>query len=208
MQIPKLHYISQGKTPQEHLENIQQACVSGAPLVQLRLKNISVENVLKTAKEAREITNFYKVKLIINDFYKIAKQINADGVHLGKEDASPDIARIFLGDSFIIGGTANTAEDCATLLQKKVNYIGLGPFRFTKTKENLSPILGYEGYQSIIHQLKTTLPIIAIGGITVDDVPELLKTGIYGIATSGEITRDFNNTSLFNKLLDKPIKQL
>ncbi|MCR8667261.1 thiamine phosphate synthase [Aestuariibaculum sp. M13] len=202
MNIPKLHYISQGNTPEEHLENIQKACTHGAELVQLRLKNTVENTLLKTAEKARKITSHFQTRLIINDHYKIAKAVNADGVHLGKTDACPLEAREHLGKWFIIGGTANTLEDCQNLISKQVDYIGLGPFRFTKTKDNLSPILGLEGYQSILEQLKSTTPIIAIGGIIEQDIPQLLQTGIYGIAMSGAITGNFNNISTFNKLLN------
>ncbi|MGY5355063.1 thiamine phosphate synthase [Wenyingzhuangia sp. IMCC45467] len=201
MTINKLHYISQGATPKEHLENIQKACASGAELVQLRLKNLSDKKILKTALEAREITNHFQTRLIINDHYKIAKEVKADGVHLGKTDTCPTIVRKELATWQIIGGTANTLEDCKNLLDKNIDYIGLGPFRFTTTKENLSPVLGLDGYTVILEELQTETPIIAIGGITENDIAELLKTGVSGIAMSGEITRDFNKIRIFNKLL-------
>lgn len=202
MTINKLHYISQGATPKEHLENIQNACQSGAELVQLRLKNISDKKILKAAEEAREITNHYQTRLIINDHYKVGKAIKADGVHLGKTDACPTEARKHLYTWQIIGGTANTLEDCKVLLEKQVDYIGLGPFRFTNTKENLSPVLGLNGYLTILEELQTETPIIAIGGITLEDVTAILDTGVSGIATSGEITKDFNRISKFHQLLN------
>lgn len=201
MVVPKLHYISQGGTPQEHLDNIQTACSFGAELVQLRLKNTNEKQVLETAQKAREITAHFQTRLIINDYYKIAKKVKADGVHLGKMDACPKVARKYLGKFYLVGGTANSLEDCKILVEKGVDYIGLGPFRFTTTKENLSPILGFKGYSEIIEALKTKIPVIAIGGITIKDVIPLLKTNIYGIATSGEITSNFNNISKLNTLL-------
>jgi thiamine-phosphate pyrophosphorylase len=201
MSLPKLHYVSQGNTVKEHLENIQTACSSGAELVQLRLKDLSNKEVLKAAEEAREITTHFQTKLIINDYYKIAKQVKADGVHLGKNDTDPSIAKITLDDWVIIGGTANSIQDCRALIDKKVNYIGLGPHQFTNTKKNLSPVIGYNGYLTILKELNTKVPIIAIGGITLNDIPELLKTGVYGIAASGERTKDFNKINQFNKLL-------
>ncbi len=205
--IPKLHYISQGHTGQEHLKNIQSACTSGAELVQLRLKGFLEHEVLNIAAKARDITAHFQTRLIINDHYNIAKEIKADGVHLGKTDTCPTIARKHLENWQVIGGTANTLEDCETLIEKKVDYIGLGPFRFTTTKDNLSPILGTEGYKSILEALQITVPIIAIGGITIGDVPDILKTGVSGIAVSGEITKNFNNISQFNKLLNSPSTQ-
>jgi thiamine-phosphate pyrophosphorylase len=200
--IPKLHYISQGQTHKEHLENIQKACTSGAELVQLRLKNVSENKVLKLAQQAREITSHFQTRLIINDYYKVAKEIKADGVHLGKTDTCPLIARKELYTWQIIGGTANTLQDCQALINKEIDYIGLGPFKFTETKANLSPILGLEGYVAIIDALQTETPILGIGGVTLDDVTAILETGISGIAVSGEVTQDFDRIKKFNQLLN------
>ena len=200
--IAKLHYISQGATPQEHLTNIHSACAAGAELVQLRLKKYDLKTVLETAKKAREITEHFQTRLIINDYYKIAAEVKADGVHLGKSDTSPTIARKGLASWQIIGGTANTLADCKKLIDQKVDYIGLGPFRFTETKENLSPVLGEEGYKTILESLKTDIPVIAIGGITLNDILDIMITGVYGIAVSGEITIDFNKISKFKELIN------
>ncbi|EGV44774.1 thiamine phosphate synthase [Bizionia argentinensis JUB59] len=202
MIIPKLHYISQGNSPKEHLENIQKACSSGAELVQLRLKNISEKKHIKIALEAREITMHFQTRLIINDNYKIAKEVKADGVHLGQTDVCPTVARKHLHSWQMIGGTANTLEDCERLLDKAIDYISLGPFRETTTKENLPPLLGLKGFMAITDVLKTPIPIIGVGGINTDDVKDILETGISGIAVSGEITRDFNSIKLFNELLN------
>lgn len=201
MIIPKLHYISQGNSSKEHLENIQKACSAGIELVQLRLKNSSEKKNLKLAQEAREITSHFQTRLLINDYYKIAKDIKADGVHLEKADCCPIIARKHLYPWQIIGATANTLQDCETLLIKEVDYISLGPFRFTSTINNLPTILGLNGYTAIIEVLKTKTPIIGVGGITKEDVTDLLATGIYGIAVSREITQDFNTIRKFSQLL-------
>lgn len=200
--IPKLHYISQGSSPKEHLENIQKACTSGAELVQLGLKNASEKKNLKLAVAAREITSHFQTRLIISEHYKIAKEIKADGVHLGKTDSCPTIARKHLYPWQTIGGTANTLQECETLIDKEVDYISLGPFRFTTTKDNLSPVLGLNGYTTITEALKTETPIIGVGGITTEDVKDILETGISGIAVSGEITRNFNTIRTFNQLLN------
>lgn len=202
MIIPKLHYISQGNSSKEHLENIQKACSSGTELVQLRLKNVSENKCLKLAKEAREITSHFQTRLIINDHYKIAKTVKADGVHLEDSDVCPTVVRDYLYTWQMIGGTANTLQDCEALISKDVDYIGLGPFRFTTTKENLPQVLGLNGYTLIIEALKTEKPILGVGGITTDDVTDILATGISGIAVSEAITRDFNSIKLFNQLLN------
>ncbi|WP_117880969.1 thiamine phosphate synthase [Aureibaculum luteum] len=205
MIIPKLHYISQGITPAAHLEHIQKACTSGSELVQLRLKNISEKKYLKFAEEAREITAHFQTRLIINDNYKIAKAVKADGVHLGKTDASATEARKHLYTWQLIGGTANTVQDCEALLAKEVDYISLGPFRFTTTKENLPSVLGLDGYTTLLKALKTETPIIGVGGITTADVADILATGIAGIAVSEAITKDFNTIRTFNQLLNASV---
>tara|TARA_B100000809_G_scaffold265794_1_gene325767 strand:- start:7161 stop:7802 length:642 start_codon:yes stop_codon:yes gene_type:complete len=204
--IPKLHYISQGASIKEHLENIQQACQAGAELVQLRIKNYSEKKILKAAIEARKITEHFQTRLLINDHYKIAKEVKADGVHLGKSDSCPTEARKHLYSWQIIGGTANTLEDCKTLIDKKVDYIGLGPFQFTETKENLSPVLGTDGYLTILEELKTETPIIAIGGIQVDNILDIMMTRVHGIAMSSAITKDFNVIPKINTFLNAPSK--
>ena len=201
MIIPKLHYISQGNSPKGHLENIQKACTSGVELVQLRLKNVSEKKLLQFAKEARDITSHFQTRLIINDHYKIAIAVKADGVHLGKTDACPKLARKHLYSWQIIGGTANTLEECELLIAKEVDYISLSPFRLTPTKTDLNTALGLNGYAAISEALKTKTPIIGFGGITTEDVIGLLERGISGIAVSEAITRNFDSIRLFNQLL-------
>lgn len=201
MIIPKLHYISQGSSPKNHLENIQKACTSGAELVQLRIKNGSEKKIFKLATEAREITAHYQTRLIINDHHKIAKAVKADGVHLGTTDVCPTLARTHLYSWQMIGGTAHNLQDCENLVRKDVDYISLGPFKLTTTKDPIPAVLGLIGYGSILDVLKTEIPILAVGGITTDDVIALLETGISGVAVSETITRDFNTINLFNSLL-------
>jgi len=199
--IPKLHYISQGNSPKEHIENIQKACSSGAELVQLRLKNISEKKHLKLAKEAREITSYFQTRLIIYNDYKIARTVKADGVHLDTADVSSMKVRIHLYTWQIIGATANTIQDCEALISNQVDYITLSPFRVESTEDNLEPILGLNGYTAIIEALKTKTPIIGVGGITTKDVKDILETGVSGIGVSEEITSDFDVIKTFNQLL-------
>lgn len=99
-------------------------------------------------------------------------------------------ARRFLGEEFLIGGTANTADDVLRLKRESADYVGCGPFRFTTTKQKLAPILGLEGYRTLMHRLAVenlSIPVCAIGGITLADIPEILATGVRGIAVSGSI---------------------
>ena len=178
-----------------YLDSVRIALEGGCRWIQLRMKEASPKDILPIAKEAMSLCRKYDATFIIDDFVELAKQIGADGVHLGKNDMPIAEARKILGKDFIIGGTANTFEDVQMLYKAGANYIGCGPFRFTTTKKNLSPILGLEGYQQIIslmREYKISLPLVAIGGITKEDIPSLMQTGISGIALSGSILRSEN----------------
>lgn len=204
--ISNLHYISQGKTPDEHLNNIQRMCSARVDWVQLRLKNESFETVLKTAKIAKEICDRFQAKLIINDFPEVAKLVDACGAHLGKKDMCPLEARKILGAGKIIGGTANTLRDCEILLRKQVDYIGLGPFRFTTTKTNLSPVLGPDGYRKLLKKLYAhdkSVPVVAIGGIIADDIPGLVESGVHGVAISGWLTSHSTPEKIYREILNQ-----
>jgi thiamine-phosphate pyrophosphorylase len=190
-QISELHYITQDVKGMPHPQLVLQACSAGVDWVQLRLKNKSPEEKLDIARETKKICEQYGSKLIINDDVWIAERVDADGVHLGKTDMDPLEARKILGREKIIGGTANTFADITRLAAAGVDYIGLGPFRFTATKENLSPVLGFEGYERIMQQCRESgmnIPVIAIGGITRADVGSLKDKGVYGVAVSSAIS--------------------
>ncbi len=149
--------------------------------------------------EAKVITDRFGAKLIINDQPQVALRASAFGVHLGKEDMDPAQAREIVGENLLIGGSTNTLDDILRQADKGVNYVGLGPFRFTQTKSNLNPVLGLSGIAAIVNELQKRhiiLPVIAIGGITLDDVAALRQTGIYGVAVSGEITRSTDKKNL------------
>ena len=189
--IPPLHYLTQtGKHGETHAQMAHRACQAGVRWVQLRIKDSPLATVREQAAETLAICREFGATLIINDYVEVALELNADGVHLGKTDKDITEARKLLGPNKIIGGTANTFEDIKTLISKGVNYIGLGPFRFTATKQNLSPVLGLEGYRHILQQCQTLPihpPIIAIGGIQPTDVAPLLSTGIHGVAIASAI---------------------
>lgn len=207
----KLQYISQGLTAKEQLENIQSTLDAGCEWIQLRFKNAGEKEFSSIAEQVKNICENYNATFIINDNVELAKRIDADGVHLGLQDMPVLQARTILGDNKIIGGTANTLRDVLTRIQEKVDYIGLGPFRFTSTKTNLSPVLGLDGYKNIMNEVlknKIHIPIYAIGGIVVDDVSSLIDTGIYGVAVSGMITSHSDKKELlqkFNSLLHEKI---
>lgn len=204
--IENLHYLTQDISNYSHQELTQIACKEGVKWIQLRVKEKAENEYLSIAKDAKAICERHNVKLIINDNVNVAKAVNANGVHLGKTDMRPSLARKILGNECIIGGTANTFEDIQKLTEEGVDYIGLGPYEFTKTKKNLSPTLGIEGYIVILNKCKAagiTIPIIAIGGIQLNDVEKLLKTGVYGIAVSSAINGSNNISKTAREMVEK-----
>jgi len=189
MAISNVHYIT------DTTQGLEPLLKAGLNWVQLRVKNRNEKELYNIADSFVALCEKYKAYSIINDYPQLAKRVGADGVHLGKEDMSPAEARALLGKDFIIGGTANTFEDVEALSEAGVDYIGLGPLRFTDTKKNLSPVLGFEGYNEILQSCSVNgirLPIIAIGGITVEDLEALYEAGVSGVAVSGAIKRAGN----------------
>lgn len=204
--IETLHHITQDHIPGfTHAQLTKAACEAGVKWVQLRMKSLSDAEMKAQALETMNVCRKFDAKLIINDHVRLAKEIGADGVHLGKTDMSPKEARRILGNDFIIGGTANTFEDLVCLKEEGVDYIGLGPYRFTVTKENLSPVLGLNGYKTILNKFREidpSIPIIGIGGILPEDVTALLGVGLHGVAVSSFINKADNKKEAVVKLLD------
>ncbi len=185
-----LQYISHFTPQISYAEGIRMALEGGCRWIQLRMKDAPAEEIIACAEEVLPLCRRHGAKFLLDDHVELVRQLGADGVHLGKNDMPVDEARKILGPDIIIGGTANTIEDIIRLHKQGADYIGCGPFRFTTTKKNLSPILGLDGYKSIVLKMKELgidLPIVAIGGITVDDIPAVMGTGVSGIALSGAI---------------------
>ena len=169
-------------------ESAELALKGGCKWIQLRIKDVSDEEVEPVAYRIQELCKKNEATFIIDDRVELAKKLKADGVHLGKNDMPLNEARKLLGESFIIGGTANTFEEVKNCYRSGADYLGIGPFRYTETKKNLAPILGLDGYRHIIKCMEKEMiriPICAIGGIRYEDVSDILRTGVQGIAVSG-----------------------
>jgi len=189
--IARLHFITQPVEGFTYPELVERACCAGVSWVQLRLKGVSFLDWVGIARNVRWVCQRYGATLIINDNPFVAKEVQADGVHLGQKDIDPREARALLGADAIIGGTANTLIQAKELAQKSVDYIGLGPFRFTKTKQELSPVLGLPGVHEVVEGLEDAgipIPVIVVGGVTHSDVKALQRGGAHGVAVSTEIT--------------------
>jgi thiamine-phosphate pyrophosphorylase len=189
-EIARMHFISQENESMSHIDSIRLALEAGCRWIQLRVKNRTEEEVLPIAWEATRLCDRYGARLIINDFPRVALAVDAYGLHLGLTDMPVPEARTLVGEKMVIGGTANTWDDVARRIAEGADYIGLGPYRFTQTKQNLSPILGLEGYRALMHRMQEashSTPIIAIGGITPPDIEALRTAGLHGVAMSGAL---------------------
>lgn len=205
MKLEKIQFITHQNSKYNYLESAILALENGIRFIQLRMKNASKEDIVSIGKIIRKECDKYNAILIIDDYVELVSEIGADGVHLGKMDMAIDKAREILGENKIIGGTANRFEDILLHYNKGANYIGLGPFRFTNTKEVLSPILGLGGYKEIIDKCKEkniNIPIYAIGGIRLEDLYSIKEIGVYGIAISSIILDSDNPAFTTRKILD------
>ena len=187
-----------------YVEGARMALEGGCKWIQLRMKDASDDEVRKAAAEIQPMCKEHEAVFLLDDRVELAKELHADGVHLGKNDMPIDEARRILGEEYIIGGTANTFEDIQRIAAQGADYIGCGPFRFTTTKKNLAPVLGIEGYRDIIAKMRNAginIPMVAIGGITPDDIDEILATGVQGIAVSGTVLNADDPVAMMKSLL-------
>ena len=202
--MASLQFITHETEQFSYREGAFMALEAGCKWIQLRMKDVAVETVRQLAEELKKTCEKHHALLIIDDYVEVAREVKADGVHLGKNDMPIEEARKLLGEGFIIGGTANTFEDVKRHYEAGADYLGIGPFRFTTTKKILSPVLGLEGYRNIKQQMIEAgiiLPAVAIGGITVEDIPAILATGIEGIAMSGAILQAHDPDAEIKRIL-------
>lgn len=201
----RLQFITNPVEGRSVVEGARVALEGGCRWIQLRHKDASAETLRKEGEEILRLCHEYKAVFIVDDHVQLALELGADGVHLGQNDMPVDRARRILGPGKIIGATANTYGQLAAAAANGADYAGVGPFRFTTTKKNLSPVLGLDGYKSIISRkidAGIRIPIVAIGGITAEDIPGIMATGVDGIAASGVITNAGNPAVTTGEILN------
>lgn len=199
-----IQFITHSNNRYGYVDGARLALEGGCRWVQLRMKEATEAEFMAAAAETGRLCKEHGATFVLDDHVEWVEKTGADGVHLGKNDMPIDEARKILGSDKIIGGTANTFEDVERLYRQGADYIGCGPFRFTTTKKNLSPVLGLEGYQHIVDQMKShgiNLPIVAIGGILESDIKSILATGVSGIAVSGGILNAENPAEEMQRFL-------
>lgn len=201
-----LQFITHPSERYSIVEQVKMALEGGCKWIQLRMKEATDEEVKAVAEELIPLCKDADAILVIDDRVELVKEMEVTGVHLGKKDMPVAEARNLLEGGPIIGATANTAGDIFALKGIDVDYVGLGPFRHTTTKENLSPILGLEGYSKIMKEIREAgvqLPVVAIGGITLEDIDDVMATGVNGVAISGAIINAENPVEYTKAILNK-----
>ena len=200
-----LQFITHRNDRYDEISGTRAVLEGGCRWVQLRMKEARDEEFLRVGREVERLCRQYGATFLLDDRVHLVAELGADGVHLGKNDMPPSEARQLLPEGKIIGATANTFEDIERAVAEGADYIGLGPFRFTQTKRNLSPILGLDGYRQILTRCRTagiTLPVVAIGGITAADIAGILATGVSGIALSGALLGAQDPSEETRKIVD------
>ena len=202
----RFQFITHQTERYDYLQSAEMALQGGCKWIQLRMKDAPIEEVEVVAWRVKELCKQYQAVFLIDDHVKLCKKVVADGVHLGKDDMSPQQAREILGKNYIIGSTCNTFEDIAIQANLPIDYIGLGPFRFTSTKKKLAPVLGLEGYSMIMENCRKNgidIPVVAIGGITKEDVVPVLQMGVHGVALSGAVLQAENPREETEKIVEE-----
>ena len=188
-----LQFITNENTSVSPKKQILDAIEGGCRWVQIRLKSASDDEIKKLFFEIQDKAKETLTTVIINDRVALVKELGKDGVagvHLGLEDMPAAEARLELGPDAIIGVTAHNFDEAASYKGLDIDYIGIGPYADTDTKKNLAPVLGLEGLTDIIVRIKDLgmeVPLVAVGGIRLEDVKPLLEVGANGIAVSGAI---------------------
>ena len=161
------------------LEKLEMACRSGVTIVQLREKNLTTNQYYQLAKQVKEITDAYQVPLIIDDRLDVCLAVDAAGLHIGDDELPVSVARQVLGPDKILGVTAKTVKRALEAEEGGANYLGTGAIFPTTTKEN-APITLISTLKTICQRV--AIPVVAIGGLTSENIDQLIGTGIAGVA--------------------------
>jgi len=183
-----------------HFDQTKLLLENGAKLIQLRSKTSSPKSFLHDAERSTALAKKWGATIIINDSPEITKASKADGVHLGQSDSSPVKARILLGSGFLIGRTVHSFEEAIRCKEENPDYVGVGPFRRSKTKQNIKPQLSRDQFAEIFSILHP-IPIFLIGGLTGDDFSLIDELGISGLAICSALWRGKNHSSDISEMI-------
>ena len=189
--LPRLYPITDVRLSKlAHAEQVLRLSRGGASLIQLREKHETAHAFFREAKAALRVAHEHGVRLIINDRVDIALALGADGVHLGQDDLPPEVARRLLGERAIIGFSTHNIEQALSAAHLPIDYLAIGPVFPTSSKENPDPVLGLDGLRRVRDAVPSSLPLVAIGGITSANALETLAAGADSLAIIGALLTD------------------
>ena len=200
----RVQFITQVTEKYSYVDTARIALEGGCRWIQLKIGNVSLDEVESVAIEVQQLCKDYGSIFIIDGYVNLAKKLMADGVFLERRDISIREARQFLGEKFIIGASANNFYHVQQHYIGGADYIACSPYRYTANKQDLSPVLGVEGCMRIVQQMESRgihLPVIVVGGITCDDVSNVLNTGVDGIAVSNAVLQSANPVKEMNNFV-------
>ena len=206
--ISKFHYLTQDLPHRTHIEQTEIACTAGANWIQYRCFSKADEDLIQEINQVASICDDWGATLILTDHYHLLDQVDAQGVHIEDMHANFAAIREIITDEKTLGASANRLVDIQRInASGVVDYAGYGPFAVTKTKPNDYPLLGIDGYKKItdtMAELGIDLPLIAVGGINLEDSEALVNSGIYGIAVSAAV----NSSDLPGKMIREFYKKI
>lgn len=188
IELPKLYPITDRRlSGLSHAEQVARLCEGGARLIQLREKHLSPREFYREAEEALSVARACGARVVINDRADVALALGADGVHLGRDDLQPAAARELLGESAIIGFSTHSPEQAAEAARMPLDYVAIGPVFQTSSKENPDPVVGLEGVRRVREEMRETLSLVAIGGVTADRARSVIEAGAHCVAVIGAL---------------------
>jgi len=181
-QIGKLHILTDTvlQSRFSHMEITRLAIAGGADTIQYRQKSGSTREMIEIARNMKRLCSEAGVTFIVNDRLDVAIAAEADGVHLGQDDFPIPMARGLLGEGRIIGGSAATLDEARKCLSEGAGYVGFGPVYPTSSKDDAGPVSGIDILKQVVEVIP--LPIIAIGGVSAENIPDVMRAGAHGIA--------------------------
>ncbi|MHB1176750.1 MAG: thiamine phosphate synthase [Daejeonella sp.] len=189
--ISRFHYLTQDLPNRSHVEQTQIACQAGANWIQYRCFSKGDDALIEELRQVASICDDWGATLILTDHCHLLDKVDAQGIHIENLHADFKSIREQVSDEKTLGASANSIEDIQRIYSSGVvDYIGCGPFNLTTTKPNDLPLLGITGYKHIVthmQKLSIDIPVLAVGGIKIEDTEGLLATGIYGIVVSGRV---------------------
>ncbi len=200
--VDTFHYLTQDLPDRSHLQQAEIACNQGAKWIQYRCFSKSEEEMLEELHQIASICDDWGTTLIVTDHYQLLTAADIQGVHIEEMNADISLVREIIGEDKTLGASATNLSQLINHIKNGADYIGCGPFSHTETKPNAEKHWGTAGYKEAVSELEKlnfNIPLIAVGGIDLDNVEALMQTGIHGVAVAAAINKSRDPTAIFKQ---------